>query len=195
MTTPNLKFNLPFNTGLSDTPPPTQDPVVQSIYNSFYNAFLQIQQSMHQYLGLGQQLQSLWDLLKYDQTLHQASVNRLYVKASETITYAQAINLHDNGGVLNVRLANATNNTKPCHGFCTTLAGIASGVSGEVILNFGLLTGITGVVRGTRYFLSTTNGLITATAPVAAGNIEQPLGLALDTVALHFGFGFGFIQH
>lgn len=189
-----IKFNLPFTLGLADSPPDT-DAKTKGIFSVFYNAFNQLQSAMHQFLGLGQQLQSQWSQIRYDQTLHQFSPNRYYVQATQAIGYGQAVNLFVSGGTLKARLANATNNTKPCHGFCTTVAGIAVDGYGEVILNFGLLVGVSGLTQGTRYFLSTTDGLITSVAPVAAGNIEQPLGLAMDTTALHFNFGFGWIQH
>jgi len=194
MSAPNIKFNLPFSIGLSDSPPEVE-PKMRPIISLMYNAFLQIQQAMHQYLGLGQQLQTLWDQIRYDQTLHTFSPNRLYLRASEDISYGFAVNIWNDAGTLKFRKANATNNTKPCHGFCTTLGGILSGTFGEVIVNFGMLVGVAGLTTGTRYFLSTTDGLITSTAPVAAGNIEQVLGLAMDTGALLFNFDFAWIQH
>jgi hypothetical protein len=119
--------------------------------------------------------------------LHRFSPWRLYAKASEAIGFGNAVNLHAVSGVINIRKANATNNTKPCHGFCSVSVGIPSGEYGEVILCQGITTGITGLTTGTRYFLSTTDGLLTATAPVAAGNIEQAVGIALETSL--------FIQH
>ena len=39
------------------------------------------------------------------------------------------------------------------------------------------------------------NGLITAVAPVAAGNIEQALGIAVDSTALLYCTDFDFLQH
>lgn len=194
MSSPNVKFNLPFNIGLSDAAP-NVDPKLQPIMNIIYNGFLQLQQAMHQYLGLGQQLGDLWNQLHYSQTLHTFSPNRYYALASEDISYGYAVNIWNDAGTLKLRKANATNNTKPCHGFCTTTNGILAGQYGEVILNFGLLVAVAGLTAGTRYFLSTTDGLLTAAAPVAAGNIEQPLGIAMDSSALLFNFGFGWIQH
>lgn len=193
---PNLKFNLPFSLGIPDSPPSDIPPELRSIFVIVYNSFLQLQQAMHQYLGLGQQLQTLWSQLRFDQTLHQFSPNRLYLPASEPIAYGLAVNVFDSGGgVMKLRLANATNNTKPAHGFCTTIGGIATDAYGEIICNFGLLTGVVGLTKGSRYFLSTAGGLITAVAPAAAGNIEQCLAWAIDTNALLFNFGFSFVQH
>lgn len=195
MGNPNLKFNLPFNIGVPDTPPADLPEEMKGLFVIVYNGFLQIQQAMHQYLGIGQQLQTLWSQLRYDQTLHAASPTRLYAKAFQTIPYGNAINLFVDAGILKIRLANATNNTKPCHGFCTTAAGIATDAFGEVILLHGLLTGVSGLTLGTRYFLSTSDGLVTAVAPVAAGNIEQAVGFAMDTSAFLFDLNFQFIQH
>lgn len=195
MANPNLKFNLPFNIGIPDTPPADLEPNMKGLFVIVYNGFLQIQQAIHQYLGVGQQLQTLWSQLRYDQTLHPASMTRFYAKAFQPIPYGNAVNLFVDAGVLKIRLANATNNTKPCHGFCTTTTGIATDAYGEVILLHGLLTAVSGIVLGTRYFLSTTDGLVTAVAPVAAGNIEQALGIAMDSSALLFDFNFHFIQH
>lgn len=187
--------NLPFTFGIGDQVPSDIPPEVRGAFIELYAAVQQVQYVFHAYAGIGQQLSSLWSSLPPTETLHRASVWRLYVKASEAISYGHAISIHSVASVLNVRKANATNNTKPCHGFCTTSTGIASGSYGEVILCQGLLTSLAGLTQGTRYFLSTTDGLLTATAPVAAGNIEQPLGLALDATLLLFNFAFGFIQH
>lgn len=195
---PGVKFNLPFSIGLPDSAPSElklKDPATAAVIEQIYTAFQQMQIALHVVLGVGQQLQTQWSMLSPDQTLHLFSPNRIYLIASEAILFGAAINIYDNAGVLTVRNANATNNTKPCHGFCTTAAGIANGAYGESILNFGLLTGVAGLVRGTRYFLSTANGLVTAVAPVAAGNIEQALGLALSSTMLLFNFGFAFVQH
>lgn len=193
---PGVKFNLPFTLSIPDTVPSGLPPEMKPTIQEIYNAFQQLQLALHTYMGLGQQLQNLWSSLGYAQTLHLASPTRLYLQASEAITYGYAINIFDSGaGVMKIRLANATNNTKQCHGFCSTLAGIALDGYGEVILQSGIITGVAGLTKGARYFLSTTNGLITTVAPVAAGNIEQVAGWAIDTSAILFNIGFAFIQH
>lgn len=193
---PDIKFNLPFTLGLPDVAPNTVDPKIKPVLDELYSAFQQVQLALHNLVGIGQQLQALWPSLRYDQTLHLASPWRYYVKASEAIAYGNAVNVFNDGsGILQARNANATNNTKPCHGFCTTSGGIAAGSYGEVILQAGLLTGVSGLTIGTRYFLFTTNGLISAAAPVAAGNIEQAVGWAIDSTALLFNVGFAFVQH
>lgn len=192
----NVKYNLPFSLGISDTPNLDNiDPKLRGTITEIYNAFQQLQLAIHNYLGVGQQLKTMWSQLGYANTLHLSSPTRFYAQCTENIAYGAAINLFTSGGLLKARNANATNNTKQAHGFCTVVGGILLGDYGEFILFHGLLTGFVGLTQGTRYFLSTVNGLITAVAPVAAGNIEQPLGIAMDSTALLYDFGLGFIQH
>jgi hypothetical protein len=102
----------------------------------------------------------------------------------------ELVNLYSPGlGVLSARNANATNANKPCDGFCSQPSGILAGQVGEVILNDGMNTSLSGLTVGSRYFLDTTNGLVTTTAPVAAGNLEQSLGIAITATALRFWTG------
>jgi hypothetical protein len=191
----NVRFNLPFTLGMGDLPPDGLDPKIKPLMDQIWNAFVQVQLAFHNYAGVGQQLQSLWPALVPSQTLHLSSNTRWYGPCSENIGFGAAINLFDNAGVLTARNANATNNTKPAHGFCTVTGGILAGASLEAILFRGLLTGFVGLTRGARYFLSTSNGQVTAVAPVAAGNIEQAVGLALDTTTLLYDFNLWFLQH
>lgn len=186
--------NLPFQLG-SDSPPDGIPEDLRPAFAELYKALRTIRNVFHDYVGIGQHSNQIWSLLNYFDTLHTASMGRFYAQANEDIAYGYAVNITVTGAELRLQKANATNNTKPCHGFCTTLGGIATGARGEVILNNGLLVGVAGLTRGTRYFLSTTGGLLTTVAPIAAGNIEQALGLALDTSALLFATDFDFIQH
>lgn len=191
----SVRFNLPFNFGISDTASGSIPPELRGPFNELYNAIQQVQYVFHGYLGIGQRLQEDWDNLSYLQTMHLASPTRLYVEATEAINYGYAVSLVDSGGAVKVRNANATNNTRPCHGFCTTEGGIALGAFGEIVMFSGVLTNLVGLTRAARYFLSTVNGLITTVAPVAAGNIEQPVAIAMATDALVFNVGLDWIQH
>ena len=195
MPNPAIQFNLPFDTGISDSIPSTIPPEIRGVVEQLYATIKQLHLVLHSYVGIGQQLQSLWSQLPYYQTLHLASPWRYYRKASEIVAYGAAVNIFLDGGELKFRNANATNNTKPCHGFCTTVGGIAAGAYGEAVLMQGLLSAFVGLTVGARYFLSTANGLITAVAPVAAGNIEQALGIAVDSTALLYCTDFDFLQH
>ena len=72
--------------------------------------------------------------------------------------------------------------------------GIVSGDYGEVTLMQGLSQAHSGLTIGSRYYLSTTPGALTTTAPVAVGNIEQFVGIALSDNLLYFNSG-TWIQH
>lgn len=104
--------------------------------------------------------------------------------SSENLTAGDFVNLYDNAGTVNVRKADATNNSKPAHGF--VLAGVTSPANATVYLISGTNTGVTGLTLGVDYFLSTTPGGVTATAPSASGNIVQFLGRTALATSLPF---------
>lgn len=186
------RINSPFSLQIPDTP---QTPV-KEVYGdlaAIYNALQILQQAITTYTGALPEQSNYWSQLLPQQSLFPQNPNRLYPIASENIAAGGVINLYNNAGVLNMRNANATNNTKPAHGFCPD--AVLTGANGEADLFTGLCTSIAGMTIGTRYFLSTVNGLITAAAPVAAGNIEQTLGLALAANILYFTTNLFFVQH
>jgi len=171
--------------------PPALLPFLKPIYVGFQN----IIQTLIRFSGIaprapGDVLGSLND----PTALLTNNSHRFYTQASETILQGAAINLFPQVGVLFVRNANASTSSKPCDGFCSQQGGIAAGGIGEVILNNGVNTSLSGLVAGSRYFLSTTNGLLTVTAPVAAGNLQQSLGIAIDSQSLVFFTG-AQVQH
>lgn len=122
------------------------------------------------------------------------NIHRFYTQATEAIAAGGLVNLFASGGAIAVRNANATDSTKPCDGFCSQVGGLALGAVGEIILNDGVNSNLSGLTVGTRYYLSTTNGLLTSSPPVAAGNLQQSIGIALATTTLRFWTG-AQIQH
>jgi hypothetical protein len=168
---------------------------IRGFIESIHNALKQLQLALNTYAGASMQLTEDWGTVTPDQTVIVGNMGRLYVPAIETISFGHVINLFDNAGVLSVRKANATNNTKPCHGWCSHPGGIAIGTFGETQIGPSLNTGVTTLVRGTRYALSTTDGLITAAAPVAAGNIEQWISFALSPTLLFMNPVPFWVQH
>lgn len=62
-------------------------------------------------------------------------------------------------------------------------ATIATAVAGK-IMTHGVLTGLTGLTAGATYYLSTTAGALTTTAPSAAASFVVPIGVALSTTSL-----------
>lgn len=165
-------------------------PAIEELYAFSFQAI----RAFVDYCGIGPQNFVNWSLLAGNpRTLLAGNLNRLYVVASEAIAQGAAVSLFNSAGVLNVRNANATNNTKICDGFCSTPGGIAAGASGEIILNNGVAS-IGGLTIGQRYWLSTTNGLIANVPAVAAGNIEQYLGIAISSTTFSFNVS-NWLQH
>lgn len=170
------------------------DPGSRPAIEELYAFGFQVIRAFVDYCGIGSQNFANWSLLAGNpKTLLAGNLNRLYVTASENIIQGAAISLFNNAGVLNVRNANATNNTKICDGFCTSSGGILAGSPGEVTLNSGIAA-IGGLTIGSRYWISTLNGLITAAPPVAAGNIEQYAGIAISATVLSFNLS-NWFQH
>lgn len=161
-----------------------------------YAAVQQIIQTFVDNCGIGSQPTSFWQQYATQNptaTILASNMGRVYLVASEAISFGAAVSMFNNAGIINVRNANAATNVKSCDGFCSTPGGILAGVAGECILGRGICS-ITGLTVGTKYFLSTSNGLITPVAPVAAGNIEQYLGKAITTTQLHFDAHY-WVQH
>lgn len=105
-------------------------------------------------------------------------------EASESITAPALVNIHNVSGTAKIRKANATDNTKPAHGFI--LEDVASGDGQDVFFGGLKMSGLSGLTPGTMYYLSTTGGSITATAPSSSGNIQQQIGEATGTTEILF---------
>jgi hypothetical protein len=104
--------------------------------------------------------------------------------ASEALAAGDFVNIYNNAAALNARKADATTNAKPAFGF--VLAAVSSSASATVYLLSTTNTAVTGLTVGSDYFLGTTAGTITTTAPSAAGNIVQRLGRASSTTSIPF---------
>lgn len=98
--------------------------------------------------------------------------------ASEAIAAGAAINVASSGQVRN---ANATDATKPCHGFST--GSISSAATGPIVLGSGINTSSSSLTAGAPVYLATTSGAVTATAPAATGNLLQQVGFALSATS------------
>lgn len=112
----------------------------------------------------------------------------LVVTAAESITAPSLVNIMNLAGVAMVRNANATDATKPAHGFI--LASVIMGGSATVYFE-GRSTGWTGLTPGATQFLADSNGQRTETPPTTGGNISQPVGVAISSTAIDFERNFG----
>lgn len=102
----------------------------------------------------------------------------------ENLAAGDFVNLFLDSGVIKARKADATTNAKPAHGF--TLVGVTAPASTTVYRLSTVNTSLTGLTIGSDYFLSTTPGAVTTTAPSASGNIVQELGRATLTTSMVF---------
>ena len=182
-------------TGLPQFPSGVPD----NLFNQFfllYQALNNLAAQISELSGIDAQDSSVWSQLTVDQTLWQINPGRFYAKQNEAVAFGACVSLFLVGAELQVRNANATGNAKQAIGFVSsTNHVVAVGSFCEVTVSIGLITGIGGLIAGSRYFLSTTNGIITNTAPVAAGNIEQVVGVAFAANRLLMNIDRAFIQH
>lgn len=187
-----INLNIPAN-----APDGFTDPQVKAAVELFLNGFNNMLQSFEDFVAPTQKDMSLWSSLKPSDTLLRAFAGRLYVTAGEALNAGDFVNLYLDAGILKARKANAAaGNNRPAKGYCSTSGGILLGEIGEVILTQGLL-GVTGVVIGTEYYLSAAvPGVITATPPTAAGQLEQFIGTGVDTNLLYVDIASGrYINH
>ncbi len=107
------------------------------------------------------------------------------ITASEALAAGDLVNVWNNAGAFSVRKADATTAGKEAHGF--VLSAVASSAAATVYFD-GSNTAVSGLTGGVRY-LATTAGSSTSTAPSAAGNVVQIVGLATSATVLNFQSG------
>jgi hypothetical protein len=105
------------------------------------------------------------------------------ITASENLNAGNFVNIWNDAGTVKVRKADATTAGKEANGF--VLNTVTAGSAVEVYFE-GTNTQLTGLTGGAMYFLSTTAGGVTSTAPSASGNIVQKLGRALSDTEINF---------
>lgn len=103
--------------------------------------------------------------------------------ASEALVAGNFVNIHASSGA-KIRKANATDDTKPVHGFVPS--AILSAAAGSMIGPGRVIPGLSGLTPGATYYLDTTGGAITDTPPSASGNLVQEVGLAVSATELLF---------
>lgn len=104
------------------------------------------------------------------------------IQASENLSAGNLVNIWDSGGQFRVRKADASVAGKEAQGF--VLSSVTSGQSAQVYLE-GTITGLAGLLPG-RYYLATSPGEMTSSAPAASGNVVQYIGEAVSTTEVTF---------
>jgi hypothetical protein len=105
------------------------------------------------------------------------------ITASEALVAGDFINIFDNAGTPNVRKADNSNN-RPAMGFVT--AAVANAATATVFLG-GPNNARSGLTPGLLYFLGTAGG-VTSTAPSAANNLIQEIGVASNATTIQFDY-------
>lgn len=106
------------------------------------------------------------------------------ILASEAISAGNLTNTYSNAGTLNVRKADATVAGKEANSWAPS--AISNGASGTIMLEEGINSAVSGLTVGAIYYLSTTAGGVTITAPSASGNVVQEIGKTLSATELLF---------
>jgi hypothetical protein len=105
------------------------------------------------------------------------------IVTSENLAAGNVVNVFDNAGTPTARRADATAVGKEAVGF--VLAATTSPAAALVYFE-GSITGLSGLTVGAEYFVSTTAGTVTPTAPAATGNRMQSVGRAISTTEISF---------
>lgn len=105
------------------------------------------------------------------------------MEASEDMAAGAMANLWDSGGA-RMRNANATDGTKPAHGFSMT--AVSSGDTGIFYGPGQINNRLTGLTPGSYYWLDVNNGDIVDAAPSGTGNLVLLVGFALSATQLAF---------
>jgi len=108
------------------------------------------------------------------------------VIAGEDLTGNDLINIYNDGGTTKGRKADA-DNSRPADGWASETVGTGDTI--RVFLTATQITGMSGLTPGADYYLSTTAGGVTATAPSSSGNLRQRVGKALSATVLSFERG------
>jgi len=105
--------------------------------------------------------------------------------ASENLAAGNFVNVFNDAGTTKVRKADATVAGKEANGF--VLSAVTAGNDATVYFE-GTNNQLSGLTGGAMYFLSTTAGGVTSTAPSGSGNIVQKVGRALSATEINVEF-------
>lgn len=104
--------------------------------------------------------------------------------SAEDLSSAELVQVFDDVGVPKVRKADATAANKfVASGF--VLQGYVAPAVADVYFE-GVITGLSGLTAGLTYYLDTTAGGVTATAPSGSGDMVQRIGVAISATEISF---------
>ena len=168
-------------------PPLPEDNIPPDLYDNFFQLHRAIQnllRGVSQYCGIDAPTSESWESLTYKDTLLASNLTRMYPLAGAAITRGQVVNLYNDAGTLKARPAQGNSMSTMAHGVANSAA--LAGQRLELTWLTGLIDSIGGMTIGTLYYLSpTVAGAVQSVRPSAAGQIIQPIGLALATSTLN----------
>lgn len=171
--------NLSTNLGLPVTPE-VKDGETFNALLMVHNAIGGLQSALDSYTSPIAKDSSAWSSYTPTDTLLTSNANRLYGKFTGAVAAGRMINIYNNAGAMEFRLADQGTNV-PCRAFAPL--AVAAGAYGEVIVMQGVLGGFAGLVPGTLFWLANT-GLIQNTAPGAG--LIQKVAFAMNTTTIYF---------
>lgn len=163
-----------------------------NLVSPLYTAFQNLISSISRATGIDGNPPATWSVLRPVDTIFTGQATKLYAVAAVALPVGSIVNLFNNGGIINARLANAGSASTMAHGIVTSVS--AAGAVAEIQWLRGLSQSISGLTVGSLYYLSTSSGLITATRPSTAGSIIQPIGVAFDSSTLLVDIPLSYIQ-
>lgn len=158
----------------------------QELFNELYrvyNALRSLSYALDAYTGSIIPDEDEWPFLAFQETNRQANISVIYVEAAEDISSGAVCRLVNSAGVLKAINANASTGDEV---HCFNAGGVTAGNFGRFYQPNCIHGGYSGLTIGTTYWLSATDGLITATMPVTSGHIQQKVGYALSDTELFF---------
>lgn len=105
------------------------------------------------------------------------------IATSESLTAGNFVNIHNSSGA-KIRKADATALGKEAVGF--VLANVTAPANATVYPVSNKNTALSALTVGAKYWLSTTPGGVTDTAPSGSGNVVQLLGIAESATEMIF---------
>jgi len=187
-------INSVIDVGIPDhAPDGVQSPEVKAVYEFVIQALNNLHRGIERFSGVTTRDITQWSQSKPSDTLLRQNLGRLYVIAKEIIAYGAFVNLVNVGGVCQVQ--NSDSLGKPAHGYCNIVGGVLAGNYTEIILSQGILA-IGGLNPGQAIYLSHVLGVSSTVPDVAAGRIEQFLGIGVAPGIAYIDISLGqYIQH
>lgn len=112
-----------------------------------------------------------------------ADLSEAVLTASENLAAGDLVNVWNDSSEPSARKADASDNTKPAHGFVTDTVTATNPVT---VYFSGRIDGLGSVTPGATQYLSETAGLTTETAPTGSGKIVQQVGVAVGDNSIVF---------